>query len=531
MGIHIGMTVSTHVSREKWHAVYEEALDLAQKLNLADCRNKVIHGHVVRCLVPTEETEWNGRKGFWAVADYTFRDSAEGFFFHKELRPPEDDEPVNVLALRAKHINVINANIPDKNYQNLWGDKTQGHFYHISLLAIGCLVQDRLGDAALVHSDINAGQCRRAVEMANKYLEKKIHVPCQCDIEPWFERISRVDIEGTDKVRIAVGMFIGREDSAFGEKLRSTFPHDLLMQYWKEEFAEYRMKSNGFAWKMKDYLAMGFDVGELCGIVKFTDEEGNDLHEQFIGMLMASKLHWKEKDCSDWMVQDPEDPALESVESLLIRAFACGARNKKVDRYIPLEELRRILREALGEECDTDALIDAFLRQEKELETASEEEKRQKDKSGELNRIMNKAHDEHAKRCEDFDIPLELYLPFYEPGNTIEPKTERLMQRTLAFADTLLDSDHYRKLAADTVAHRGTWLVSASDHFYGDLRDVDWEHIFTNLERDPDSFARYYPLFCINLEKQSIRDTVIALVVNDDLYAYARGLPPLEERD
>ena len=261
------------------------------------------------------------------------------------------------------------------------------------------------------------------------------------------------------------------------------------------------------------------------------DEDGKDLHEQFIGMLMDSKLHWKEKDCSDWMVQDPEDPALESIESLMIRFFASGSRNKKVDRYIPIDELRRILRDKLGNECDTDALVDAYLRQEKELESVSAEEKKEKDRSGELNRIMNEAHDKFAKTCEDYDIPVEHYLPFYEPGNTIEPKLERLMQRILAFADTLLESDDYRRLAVDSVDHRETWLVSASDHFYGDLRDTDWKQILSNVEKDPESFARYYSLFCIELNKQNIRYTVIALIVNDDLYAYARGLPELENKE
>lgn len=57
MGIHIGIMVSTHVTPEKWRAVYEEALNLAKKLSLAEHREKEIHGHAVRCLVPTEETE------------------------------------------------------------------------------------------------------------------------------------------------------------------------------------------------------------------------------------------------------------------------------------------------------------------------------------------------------------------------------------------------------------------------------------------------------------------------------------------
>ena len=531
MGIHIGITVSTHVSKERWKDVYEEALGLAEKLDLADHQEREIHGHVVRCLVPTTETEWNGKKGFWVVANYYYRDSAEGFFFPKELQPPEDDEPVDILALRASQIDVVRTKIPEKNYQMLWGDKTQGHPYHISLLAIGCLVQDRLGDDALVHYDINAGQCRRAVKIANKYLDQPIRVPFQCDIDPWFERISRVNMEDGEKIRIAVDLFIGRKNADFGEKLRSAFPNSLLMQYWEEEFANYNMKSKGFAWMLKDYLSMGFDVGELCEIVKFTDKEGNDLHEQFIGMLMDSKLHWKEKDCSDWMVQDPEDPALESVESLLIRAFASGARNRKVNRYIPIGELRQILRDKLGGDCDTDRLVDTFLQQEKELEEAGEEEKRQKDKSGELNRIMNNAHEEFKVQFEEYDIPIENYLIFYSSENTIAPKVERLLQEILSFGDTLLDRDEYRELSEESVMQQETWLVSSSSHFYGDLNDTDWEQIFTNLEKHPDSFSRYYSLFCIQLNKAVIRHAVMALVVNDELYTYARLLPQLSAQE
>lgn len=105
----------------------------------------------------------------------------------------------------------------------------------------------------------------------------------------------------------------------------------------------------------------------------------------------------------------------------------------------------------------------------------------------------------------------------------------RLLQRALTFGDTLVESEQYKELAVASVMQRGTWLVSASDHFYGDLRDSDWEHIFSNLEKDPDSFARYYPLFCIELGNWSVRNAVTALVVNDDLYAYVRSLPPMEE--
>ena len=95
----------------------------------------------------------------------------------------------------------------------------------------------------------------------------------------------------------------------------------------------------------------------------------------------------------------------------------------------------------------------------------------------------------------------------------------------------MLDSDRYRELSEGSVIQQETWLVSSSSHFYGDLTDTDWEQIFTNLEKHPDSFSRYYSLFCIQLDKAVIRHAVMALVVNDELYTYARSLPQLSAQE
>lgn len=48
---------------------------------------------------------------------------------------------------------------------SLWDAKTQGEPYHMYLLAIACLIEDRLGDKAFVHGDITLGQCRKAVDL------------------------------------------------------------------------------------------------------------------------------------------------------------------------------------------------------------------------------------------------------------------------------------------------------------------------------------------------------------------------------
>ena len=48
---------------------------------------------------------------------------------------------------------------------SLWDAKTQGEPYHMYLLAIACLIEDRLGDKAFVRGDITLGQGRKTVDL------------------------------------------------------------------------------------------------------------------------------------------------------------------------------------------------------------------------------------------------------------------------------------------------------------------------------------------------------------------------------
>jgi hypothetical protein len=139
------------------------------------------------------------------------------------------------------------------------------------------------------------------------------------------------------------------------------------------------MSQVGFSLVLHDYLTMGFDVAELCELVKFTNGEETSINrstgtssmsndgddgkavgvERFIKHIMDAKLHWKEVDTTDIMVQDPEDPTLYGIEAMMVRGLSMGARNKKIDRYIPIEELRKILVEKLPGDVDGSGTVEA----------------------------------------------------------------------------------------------------------------------------------------------------------------------------
>ena len=517
MGIYIGLAVSARVAQEQWNPVYTEALDLARKLGLADRVKKAIHGQEVYCLVLTKESEQYGMRGWTCAADYGSGDGAEAFFFPRELSERPAGNHVDLLAQHADDFGVINLPDPGVHCRELWGAKTQGYYYHYGLLAVGCLVQDRLGDDALVYGDITAGQCREAVKDANKFLTHPIRIPCQCDPERWMERIGRLSVEGTDRVRMAVEMYIGRKDAAFGERLRSLFPHEVLVQYWRKEFNGRGIDTYGFEDALKLYLTMGFDVAELCGLVPLADAEAK---EKFVRMIMDTKMHWEEKDCSDIMVQDPDDPSLYGIEATMIRLFARGSRNRKVDRYIPIDELRGILRNGLGPGFDADAVVDACLLREKELENAqTPEERRERDPSAEVNRVMNEQVKVLEQKTEQYKIYKESLLRYYRPGDRIDPVVEKSTRNVLEFARSLMEKDTYRERAEQPAGEKKSWLAALSGHLCS-LRDQDWERIFSSIEREPSCFARYYPLARISPDNSRIRNIVTALLINDDLYEY-----------
>ena len=537
MGINIGLVLSNHISKERWQSVYDEALKLAQKLGLADLTKQCIHGQVVKCLTITGESEHYKRVGWRAVADYKDRDGAEWFTMYRDLPEYDNEQRHDILAEYSYYIiNLPGMEEPKGTFQEMWGAKTQGKSYHASLLAVGCLVQDRLGDDAMVKGDYTAGQCRVAVKMANQFLKQPIQVPCQCDPERWIDRIGRMDVKEDYLIRIAIGMYYGRLDASFGERLRTVFSHDGLNEYWRSRFASYRMSQVGFSLVLHDYLTMGFDVAELCELVKFTNGEETSINrstgtssmsndgddgkavgvERFIKHIMDAKLHWKEVDTTDIMVQDPEDPTLYGIEAMMVRGLSMGARNKKIDRYIPIEELRKILVEKLP--GDVDGIIDAYLAREKELENDDTTMGRlERDCSAEINRVMEERKDAIVELSEKYQIYEEELLVDYKPGDGITPALETLLAKIMQFTASIPVE------TMESVEQKQEWLAENHDHI-PPFKDTDWEWIFSRIEEEPNCFARYYPLFRIDLRQRIVSEAVVALILNDDLYEFAKTL-------
>lgn len=535
MGIEIHLSISDSVTQQEWEKVYEETLQLVQAFPFADLKRVLIKGIPVCCLVPTREQKeigrWNHGKidaGWSAVGDYETMMTAEDYYLPRNLVDDRKAAPDGKDALLGIICDDMDEDWDDSPYQKfyaLWRNKTQGKTYHLYLLAIACLIQARLGKKAFVYGSITRGQCRKAVEMANEHLSTPIDLPDQCDMERFFRRVSDLPLSRKQQLTVFVKLYLGTQDAEFGTFLRRAYSEEVCDAYWQKVFQEFSFGTMGFEDSLSNYLLWGFDLEKLC---QFVNEKG----AEFVNRVMDAKLHIKDKDCSDVLQIDREESRPYSVVTLFAQLAFAGAKNRKVDRYISIEEIRKSLRKGLAGQCDTDTVIDEYLAAETEKppiripkKGMSEEEIKDaysQDAADVFSQIMELKRQELDDERQKYVIDAYEDLIYYKKGDTMHPDIMDSLCSMFVFFGSMLQEDAYRKLMSCSVKVRWEWLVEQNEHFL--FRDKDWERIFTDIEEREEAYARYYPMMRADIKSEDHRFMVTAVALNDELYAYGKEL-------
>lgn len=542
MGIYINIKISKAVTKEEWEKVYKETLFLAKKFPLAETKTISKKGIEIFCLVPTKETieidEFSNEetRGWYASGDYNTLRRAETDYTPRELVVDKYYNPEAGDAMMAYLPQFLDYDEDDERFDNsywLWGNKTQGEPYHMYLLAIACLIEDRLGKKAFVSGDITRGQCRKAVEMANVYLKKKIDIPARCDMNRLMKRLRELDIADVEKMEAFDYVFLGTKDNSFGDCLRAHFSETALDEYWRKKFYNSPVGTYAFDDCLSNYLIGGFDFDKLCQFIVFDEDQGKKQYEDFVVRIMDAKLYLPDKDCEDVLKTDQENPAPYSIWSMLAQFAFAGARNKKIDRFIPIDQIRSSLNKRIGNKCDVDIIIDEYLEKEKKqieldlsnADNLSDEELKnvyQQDPSKTFNAVVKKKEEAILQEKEEFDITDLGQAKFYKKGDTMPETIKKNVGLSRQFLDKLIDEDEYRELMEATPKSRMKWV--ADNNHYLMIRDCDWDAIFNNIADNKDSFGRYYSVMRTKMESRDLSNMGVAFVINDDFYEYSGEL-------
>ena len=523
MGIYINLDISHSVTQEEWEKVYEETLVLVNAFPLAERRKVICKGIETICLVPTKEREKrygyndeNVKLGWFACGDYDTMCSAEEYALYRNLFNKKKHDPKAGDAMWGALPAYLDYSYEDKRCSRvyeIWGPKTQGELYHMYLLAIACLIEARLGTKAFVYGDITRGQCKRAVALANQYLKKAIDVPDRCDMKRFYARVSKMNLSEKEQLDVFVGLYLGTKDDKFGEFVRDNFSDFACEAYWREKFRNRVVGTIGFDEKINEYLLWGFDLGKLCQIVNFADEKNGPQYENFVRRIMEAKLHMKHKECTDVLQIDQEQSVPYGIPTVFAQFILAGARNKKVDRHINMEEIRSVLLAELGDKCNVETIIDECLEQEQlDIEDVTEE----------FTHIIDSKEQQLRKRYEDYDIIGYEELLYYKKGLTLYPELQDVLKDFFIFYDSVADEGHYKAFMRKSNEERAKWLVEQNEYFL--LRDKDWKKIFEDIEQNETAFARYYPMVRVKITNEHVMHVIKALVVNDEFYEYCKNL-------
>lgn len=537
MGIFINMSISKSVTKQEWEKVYEESLKLVKAFPLAERRKVNCRGIDTYCLVPSVEREqvygWNNEiktMGWFADGDYKTLHTAEKYSLCRDMVTDDTydaDAGDALLGILPICLDYEWDDSKCSHIYNVWGAKTQGEPYHMYLLAIACLVETRLGKNAFVYGDITRGQCRAAVELANKYLDNPIDIPDRCDMERFYNRVSRLQLSRKEQFIVFDRFYLGTKDSEYGEYIRSKYTEEMFDEYWRKKFENCRIGTVGFDNVLNEYLLWGFELRKLCRLVNYYNEDNVPQCDKFVKRIMDAKLHLEVKRCEDALRINQEETEPYSIYTLMAQFAFAGARNKKVDRYIPIEDIKKILNEELGDKCEVLDIIEDYLQKEEQeiniskLESDADlEERCEQDASEAFNQMMDMQIQNLKDIEEKYDISTHEDLMYYKDGDKIEPSLLESLKKSFAFYDGITEEDVYKELMEKPARARCEWLEENNRAIL--IRDRDWNKIYTDIEENEKSFSRYYPMMRLVVNSSELLYLIVAIVLNDDLYNFCK---------
>lgn len=508
MGIFINMRLSSSLTQEEWEPVYKTSLEMAEKMQLYYTGTETIRNNKVKCIIPVRETTrknmFRGEEKGWFVSggmpEFRF---AETQFTPKIICSENQAESVYSDILET-FIELKNGK--EKPYTRIWGNKTQGEPYHMGLLAIGCMIEDALGEKAFIEGDITFGQCVNAAEIAEEVLGRKIHLPVTCSAEALFYRISKIEyIDELQKLNLFMEKYIGNKDSKLGEFIKSHFRINTISDYWKEKITIFKPGTRGFRLWMKDYFKMGFDLDDFCRLSDVNYSDTSEC-EKFIQIIIDSKMHIKEKDCED-VLDYTQRSDTYTIYSLMASFVFGGLANRAIDRYIPLDEIKSVLAKHCTAVKDVNAFADSYIL----------EEENQKD-SIDINSTINDRCDQLNQQYEQYNICRYDDLLCYKSGNSIEPKFEECLNENFITYISAASEEPFEELIRKSPDELFSFIAQHDKHTI--LTPEEWEKIYNNICEDKSSFKRYYPLTQVNSDEDT--DTYLrTLVTNDDFWNYS----------
>ncbi len=347
MGIYIKLLVNFNgVDPGKWEEAYLESLTLLEKFPapLMRLRLEVIDGHKRYVYSSSIRSGVDANYERWRIyGDMTSYQRGEEFSLYRRVSSYGDDykDALDKDVLWADEEHMDNG---DECGRDIFGGKTQGYPYHLAVLAVGLLFENRFPGNIFVFGDIERGQVDHTLEWMNTVLDKETPATPVCfDAERLWERLHALYSDEGLALRRYKHLFRGSAEEEL-KALLALCDSSIVMKDFKEGLNRYSRLSQFGA---KDLISKWLGAtGDLRGLIELVrdleDEEGKKkfkmemLLEELCGSFVT--FDFKERDALRVFSRSTE--GLTTAKESIFGVFAMmkGAP-KAMNFYMNAEEL------------------------------------------------------------------------------------------------------------------------------------------------------------------------------------------------
>lgn len=227
--------------------------------------------------------------------------------------------------------------------------------------------------------------------------------------------------------------------------------------------------------------------------------------------VLDTEVFLEHKNCKDVLEIDHELEESYSIYTLFARFVFAGAKNYRVDRYIPLKELIAELKECMDDHCDVDKIVADYM-EERDKKTENENPVDLL-----INHMIDKVNTIISEK-KKWDITDAEELLSYKTGNTIASSLNGMLLVFFKFYRKILEEDKYKVLLEKGAQASIHYLIEQNIYFL--FMEEAWDKIIAEIEDNVEAFERYYPMVRVKLTGDLLIPFIRAIVLNDELYQY-----------
>lgn len=526
MGVYIRLKIlPNEMEPAEWERVYEESLLLLEAYPFLDLildeeTHKVMWSYMDRSRErPLKQA--GGGLGWHVFGDEISLQTAESFELIRHLEYyqsrlsrrgqvtiPELRTDILTGLLEEEWLNIAAASSSGRVM--VFDAKTQGHPYHLYVLAIACLIESRFPGKAVVTADVTRKQMESAVGWVNTILPRHIGMSERCESSRLLNRIRPLVRDELSALKAWMRLSLLESDEERGAFIRQQFSAPVIGSYYLAQFQAHQVGMVGFRSELRVFLLQGFSLEEACRICVLDPMGCRYDATAFADCVLH--LGWTDapeqggnKRLSELLEPRREIP--ETVYSMLGKAIltVAGVQEPMRTGY-SYKNVVGILKEELGKLCDVEALV---------------EQRAEPEKAGRRNAFLERVElimDElEQSSAPGYDIDDVEGLIGWTWGDRIHPSLlAKLNQISAYITGTGREEcrEELERFHAGDQRKKERMLISRCRYYY--IHKKAWDYIL-NLKNPPDQLELVYLLLSVKADEYSVHHICKALANNPEL--------------